>query len=67
VQALDAMKDATHAPGLGFRPQDRNGQRPEMFFANGGSPLEVEDEAKKVAVSPQPRRPRLRRCRSAEA
>jgi hypothetical protein len=50
MQALDTMRDATHAPGLGFRPQDRNGQKPEMFFADGGG---VKDEE---LTSPNQRR-----------
>jgi hypothetical protein len=50
LQALNTMRDATHAPGLGFRPQDRNGRSPEMFFAEGGG---VKDEE---LTSPNQRR-----------
>ncbi|WP_262880419.1 hypothetical protein, partial [Pseudomonas paralcaligenes] len=50
VQALDAMKNATHTPtgqpALGFRPrgdQQQDGE-PELFFADGGV---VKDDLKK--------------------
>ncbi len=50
VQALDAMKDQTHTPvdqpQLGFKP----GQKPEMYFANGG---EVGNEWLKQKAAPQ--------------
>jgi hypothetical protein len=46
VQALDALRDATHAPSRGFSPP---GGKPELFFADGGSPLEVENEAARRA------------------
>ena len=40
VQALDQMKNATHAPvaqkGKGFTPGAAPAEQPEMFFANGG-------------------------------
>lgn len=45
VQALDAIKDATHSPvseGRGFSPR---GEEQPIFFADGG---EVEDPAKKL-------------------
>lgn len=38
VQALNQMRDATHAPvAAGFRPQES-----ELYFADGGSPAEEE-------------------------
>lgn len=50
VQALDAVKGATHTParsaGLGFAPQPETGGKPELFFADGG----VVDDPKKRRV-----------------
>lgn len=41
VQALEQMKNATHTPAedqaKGFTPQGGKGEKPEMFFADGGA------------------------------
>ncbi|WPG35298.1 hypothetical protein [Variovorax sp. EBFNA2] len=41
VQALDAMKGATHAPAGGARGFKPRGAEPPMFFANGGDVTRV--------------------------
>ena len=52
VQALEQMKSATHTPAeaqaKGFTPQGGKGEKPEMFFADGGL---VEDPRKQKQAS----------------
>ena len=49
VQALDAMKNATHVPAAqqqgvkGFQPRGNEQGKPELFFADGGAVQEFSD------------------------
>lgn len=50
VQALDAMRAATHTPVRGFAPQAAaSPDEPRQFFANGGAVGVLDDEQKRLS------------------